>query len=350
MCNLHAHRDNLGFCVCDEQWGGADCQIYLGVCNDICDGCTGSEESDCKRCVAHAKMDDNVPGLCFCINFWTGSNCATYTGPCSSKCLSTSEQDCTDPGDSGCVSCNANAMLDPTGNEKCVCALGRGDEDCMTYIGACDPKCDGCTGPDASSCRECIQNAEEIKSECHCRPFYSGDDCSVYLGSCDLKCQGCNGPTAVDCVQCVEHANVSEDESCACVSGLWSGDDCSVFVGECHPACKVTISGGGTGPVDCFHELADGCIECVRNAFRDDHGMCRCFPSWIMEETDAAIVIADEFGQGNCEAYFGECWPTCATCDGPDHVDCLTCREHASPSSSGNGIQCVCDSDWSGSN
>ena len=66
-----------------------------------------------------------------------------------------------------------------------------------------------------------------------------------------------------------------DDGSCDCISGLWDGDDCSIFVGECHPACKVTVSGTGTGPEDCFSGLADGCIECVRNAYRNDQGECK---------------------------------------------------------------------------
>jgi hypothetical protein len=134
-----------------------------------------------------------------------------YTGQCSPLC----QDGCTGPEASDCMSCVKNAHRNPYG----VCACNKnyyGDTCEFFYIGkvfdkSCHPRCRGCIGQDLKDCIECIENAhKDIYGYCMCDEGFYGSSCMAqnhfgfYDGPCDTFCDnGCTGPNASDCVDCV---------------------------------------------------------------------------------------------------------------------------------------------------
>lgn len=113
-CDGHAHRDEAGKCCCDQYWEGDDCSIYVyyeydtyqGPCDPICDGCTGSDPTECEKCNHNAYWDST--GKCVCKEYWEGDDCSiwNYTGPCDDKC-----DECVGPEATECIRCNSKSVF-----------------------------------------------------------------------------------------------------------------------------------------------------------------------------------------------------------------------------------------------
>ena len=59
---------------------------------------------------------------------------------------------CLNPED--CAECALNAYID-SATGSCVCDREWGGPQCVTYIGNCDARCDGCWGPSNMECNGC---------------------------------------------------------------------------------------------------------------------------------------------------------------------------------------------------
>lgn len=333
FCAQFASRDENGYCVCNEDWSGEDCRIYIGVCDPICRGCSGPDACDCETCAEHAIRDAN--GFCVCQNHWEGPDCSTYVGNCHPRC-----NGCVGPTAADCLECVENSYWDFTDNRdnECRCEAYWDGLDCSDYFGKCDLKCDpeyGCSGPDAGHCFACNENAwlrpdgDEVPMgpECDCMPDWAGKDCYLYIGPCDCLCleQGeitCDGPGPRNCDHCIANTFRNEDGECQCLEDYDTSKDCDVYRGVCHPCCST-----------CDGPLSSDCIEPQPNAEMVD-GECYCKSGWSADD---------------CSLYNGECACCCNGCFGPNADDCLQLAEHAERTNEeGKEGECQCQADWRG--
>merc|ERR1719151_352151 len=210
---------------------------------------------------------------------------------------------------------------------ECSCSLNWDGLDCTTWVGDCDIRCDGCTGPNPCDCSACVGNAHfDQDGLCECDDLWSGYSCTEYQGFCDERCIRCFGPSNLDCEGCVRNAHRNADGACECDAD-WRDEDCSVYAGQCDPKCES----GCFGPTD-----AD-CQECICHSHRDENHICQCNPDWTGPD---------------CQQYMGWCDDTCIGCNGPPYNDvypkdvgiCEECVANAHRDENGN---CQCDAEWS---
>ena len=185
----------------------------------------------------------------------------------------------------------------------------------MIFHGSCDSKCNGCRGPSAFDCINCVPNAHVNDfGACECDEHYLGDDCSIctlfseFHGKCHAKCYGgCTGATQYDCIACVDNATKNENGACVC-DMFWDGEDCSLYVyykSECDARCY-----GCNGPSN--YE----CVACAENASFNIYRACVCDSGW----SGTAC---------NIEAPTDGCDPICDQCTGPTTFDCVNCGRNA---------------------
>ena len=105
-----------------------------------------------------------------------------------------------------------------------------------------------CTGPNASDCQQCVENAEFDGETCVCITDYGGNECEFYIGECHPICVGCDGPGDANCLACRENAEKNSDGICECKEN-YSGDQCQNYDGDCANACA---SCEGPNPEDCL--------------------------------------------------------------------------------------------------
>ena len=421
-CVHNASRDRAsdGHCTCDENYVRADCSKYEGACYPTCLYCDGPYDTDCSQCVANASLVELQTGynMCVCDDDYGSADCSMYTGECPPTCES-----CTGPSLHQCSSCVPNAYRN--GNGDCVCLAEYGKvADCSVYNGPCDPKCDGCTGPSNADCLKCLDTRNNLdydgqtitakygmdsptydqmnwmndntKVTCECMDGWAGDRCTLYSGPCDTKCaigSGCTGPnrcnacrdtaqftgtnqacecdadwygdacefyggacdpncincggsSAYDCIECVVNAhrsiNYVDGDNSADIEGTrfnpivrnssmqqqgsgecvcnehWSGAGCQEWDGPCAPTCDTwTTETADETWVPGEKCSADGktCYTCVTNSYRNDFGECVCFKDWN--------------GNPECTLYSGKCDPKCKYCNGPTASDCVVCAQNA---------------------
>ena len=332
-CNINAHRDFWGYCICNDGYYGYDCMshnhsvVYPGHCHSLCDGdCYGPDMFDCQTCTNNAYMD--AYGYCMCYSGYYGDYCDLQNDTFSLyTCHGYCSGGCSGPYASDCNACVSHSHLDTYG--MCACDMYYSGDRCQTYYyyeynsysGPCDPICDGCTGTDPTECVKCVQNASWDKTgKCVCNQYYVGDDCATYnyTGECALKCAKCTGPNENQCIQCNTHAVWNNIHECECMP-YWTGDHCETqaYRGSCDPKCI-----GCTGPEP------NQCIECEENAVRNAYGYCICEAYWSGD---------------SCENYQSVCDPKCRHCNGPLASDCDICVPNAHLDDIG---YCVCDTDW----
>jgi hypothetical protein len=263
-CAPNAHLDYWGYCICNDGWFGYDCTVraqhsaatYDGYCNTLCSSsCYGPEAYDCVGCADHAFMD--AYGYCNCMFGYYGDYCdlthdvfvppavvvPDLTYACHVMCFG----GCTGPELNHCNSCVTNSHFNV--DHYCICDDMWSGEICDkyvyydydTYMGPCDPICDGCTGSDPTECIACRYTAHwDVSGKCVCNEYWEGDDCSVYhyTGPCADRCLECAGPGMEYCTRCVDTAAYDEHGNCTCFP-YWTGDNCEIqmYRGSCDPKC-----------------------------------------------------------------------------------------------------------------
>ena len=216
-CVEHAHLDPYGACVCDAYYGGIDCCSPTGDmhCDPRCyGGCNGVTNFDCVACVPNAKK--NAYGACVCEVNWGGADCYDYLSYDVCHPICDPGFGCAGPGVDDCSQCVENAHKDHHG--YCCCDDGWAGSDCSIWMGTCDHRClSSCSGPTAANCHDCTYNSHRNDDmECECDDGYGGDGCNKYIGECDSICYGCSGPAATDCDYCVDHATKDMYGNCQC--------------------------------------------------------------------------------------------------------------------------------------
>jgi hypothetical protein len=149
---MNSHRDYWGYCSCNEGYYGHDCgehhgkDHYAGYCSGHCDkDCYGPNDYDCGSCSHNAYKDSY--GYCNCQHGYYGDYCD----------LSGDDYYMDD--------CEGHSHRDEYSH--CCCDQYWEGDDCSIYVyyeydsymGPCDPICNGCTGSDPTECEVCVHNA-----------------------------------------------------------------------------------------------------------------------------------------------------------------------------------------------
>ena len=260
-------------------------------------------------------------------------------GPCDMFCASCS-------GPAQCLSCPGNSQPTPAGIcdicpsgyslnavNKCVDSNSCGLHQFWNAgtCTECDQLCKTCANT-FSSCTSCPPNAISVgTSGCQCAPGFmqtpqgclpdgSGIACAhgyfkaaTGCGVCAPSCRNCNGAMNNNCLSCWPNANLVSNQ-CTCLANFVLD-----AVGKCIcPAGKfVNPTNNNCEPCGlmcktCSNAAAE-CLSC-------NYGMivmgavCVC-----------PLGMTQALTTDNCAPPAGSCYPTCATCFGPQPTNCLTC-------------------------
>jgi hypothetical protein len=253
-------------CLCEANWAGARCELFNGVCDPVCNGCTGPDSINCSSCVEHAFRTGNG---CECDPEWDGASCDNYIGHCADTCQ---HGFCDGPTEFDCTKCVDNAEKYWDG--KCICTEGWAGHLCELYQGKCDPICSNtCVGPTTyDCCGICVTNASlNADMGCECNSNWEGPACDLFAGICNPICVSCNGTTSSDCNECVPNAG-RDSGGLLCICMLeYGGSDCTGYTSGCYPTCKVNKCTG--------HTIYD-CFECREHAYMNEFNECVCEKDW----------------------------------------------------------------------
>jgi hypothetical protein len=302
------------------------------VCHSTCRDCSGGTASDCTACYLNAALTADGKGECHCnINFgWSNEEKACVPLSCHKTCASCSGETYND-----CHSCYINAELTAAAPASCVCKqdfLPSPDSSkcvavgCNVTCATCEKNSRGKNKSGAKQCRTCWPNAHlsgQAPNGCVCdEGFFGSPDASNCVGnSCHPTCGTCDRPGVDECTSCLTNAALDGDAptTCSCLPGFFPALDASNCV-PCHETCMT-----------CTGALASQCTSCKLNAklMGNSPNQCICKNGFI-PTPNSSLCSSD-----NCHA-------TCATCQGTDINECITCKPNSSLFSAAPSY-CKCD-------
>ncbi|XP_029985651.1 proprotein convertase subtilisin/kexin type 6 [Sphaeramia orbicularis] len=178
------------------------------------------------------------------------------------------------------------------------------------YQGLCHSECgdQGCDGPDADHCLNCIHfSLGNLRSSrtcvSHCPLGHYGDVASHRCRRCFKGCERCVGRRADECVSCrrglyLNTVNSSCDHTCPL----------GYFTEESQRQCE---------------KCNDKCQSCVRDADRCtscNEGYSLAGMTCVPECTNGTFFHLEEMTCTSCHS-------SCRTCTGPGQEDCLQCAD-----------------------
>ncbi|XP_029937935.1 proprotein convertase subtilisin/kexin type 6 [Myripristis murdjan] len=178
------------------------------------------------------------------------------------------------------------------------------------YSGPCDTECgdQGCDGPDADHCLNCIHfSLGTLKSgrTCvsHCPLGYYEDPAARRCRRCHKGCERCVGQSATECLSCRRGLYLNTlNSTCtdACPSGYFA-DEIQRQCVKCHETC-----------LRCLRD-ADRCTAC-------SEGYSLAGMTCVPECTNGTFFDLEEM---KCSPCHSSCW----TCTGPGKEECIQCAE-----------------------
>lgn len=270
-------------------------------CHNTCGKCTGPTDQHCQECKTHATFTMTpIGGKCDCeIGF------KSVNGDC--KADGTSQF------------CSPNQFFDLTTN---ACA-------------ACNQSCLTCTGPEATKCQLCKDNASIINGLCQCKLGFvlnATGDCVP----CGNDCLDCS--TASICKMCAPTSTLSSTNTCNCKDGYTR----QTTTGNCVPAstssCPAKNYIIGTSCFPC----SPACLNCVK----DDASSC---VSCDAVQNKKLVILDTVAKTGKCVCQDGfyqvnescmPCSPKCRTCKGPSA--CESCKDNSVLTVLSTGSDCDC--------
>ncbi|KAL4480175.1 hypothetical protein ABPG74_020691 [Tetrahymena malaccensis] len=252
-------------------------------CDIACDGCTGSESSDCLKCKDGYSLVNSICIKC-------DSSCQTCSGIDSNQCESCHSNNYLTK-DNQCDKCDQERQFQNKQNQKCE---------------ECDSSCLKCNGTQKTNCTQCDSNLYLSKNQ-QCiscdqsGQFIKGNQCF----KCHSTCLTCNGATSTDCLSCPKGQYLLVSKSsctsyCETKKGYFiQGDKCI----ECHYNCRTCYGKQETNCSSCsfglvFQPTVNKCDKCEEGMF-------------LNKQTN------------KCE----HCDKDCQICTGPNRSDCQLCRE-----------------------
>ena len=390
-----------GICVCPSKTylNGNTC----AACNADCATCSGPAHVDCLTCDAAYALADGTyydgvgvcackPGFVFNTQFdlcvqecpaageyfvdYTGTDRVAVCRSCDlgSSCLACERN--TD-GTVRCTTCDATHELNSVGECQCLSgynktettATGTNNPVTIDTCGACDLRCDGCSGPTTYECLACdvANNVEEVivtertagdadtssYSYCQCKAgytFHDTDGC-VFADQSNTNCAALPGcefcdATGTACLKCNDgydqvwqYDNTNTDGTIAIVYSCFceypkvhnSGNE---YCFTCHHTCQ---EGSCTGTD--YNE----CTTCSRDremkTDANNNSYCACKPNFIEEGTECIFeTICDAYSEDpECQCSDPKCEPGyCPT------TGCTQCRQPFIQVFYDNLYQCEC--------
>ncbi|KAL4486499.1 hypothetical protein ABPG72_018453 [Tetrahymena utriculariae] len=378
---------NNGYCVCLNQYAGADCSIrcpdgYAWHGNRCIQKCPYGQfknfDNTCKRTCPYKQYGDKYTGNCTLCSI----TCSVCFGPSFNHCLSCNDgyslqgnkcvdiichsscQSCQGPNSNQCTSCPAGKYLDSK-NTCQYCQLPcqncyNSATECTTcsqgyfmdrIIGKCvsENTCD-------SSCLDCSSFRDPTKCT-YCRDGFFVN----YQGRCQKCDESCSICTlrANNCIECAEGWEYSINqrrcfynchESCDTCTVALDPKSCKrcafnyVMLNNLCIACDKSCYGCRENPKKCI-ECAKGyyldqfyemCVPiCRQGEFQDANGNCqKCQQSCATCElfSDNCITCLSgyiyEFYHKSCVPLRTNCHSTCDQCSrNNDPYSCTTCKE-----------------------
>ncbi|KAM9823350.1 proprotein convertase subtilisin/kexin type 5-like [Syngnathus typhle] len=261
------------------------------ACHRACKTCGGPKFDDCDSCQDELVLKDGECMQGTQLGVCPSGRFRNEQGEC--ELCHRSCETCFGARKDDCITCHKGAFL--TSDQTCVirCPVS-------TFVnvtsGRCDACAEGCVAcRDAGACQRCQTGLYLQQGTCvqQCdRGFPEGGTCRP----CAPECTSCHTNTSF-CLGCkADHLLLEHMCVRSCPSGYYSKDAQCL---RCPPNCK--------------HCNQDGlCHKCADSFFlHADNCAADCPSGYFPSEQQRECV---------------RCHADCASCDGPDHDDCNTCR------------------------
>ena len=350
-------ENNICVCVGNSTLIGSDCvcNSNYGVLNETCTECQDTncfncsdDYSTCYECRDLYELSENNTCGCGNNSHLDGVNCVcdgTF-GANNSDCVECEDLNCLNCSDNYTICSECRELFELSESNSCLC-VGN-----STLIGS-DCVCDSNYGVLNESCVECEDknclNCSDDYSKCYeCRELYDlskngtcGCGNNSHLEGLDCICDDTFGINNSDCVECQDSgcfncsddytlcsqcdplSELSETDTCVCVSNSYSTDLGCV--------CNNTYGISNNNCIECED---NSCLDCS-----DNYTVCsECVTRYYLDST--------------CK----KCKNTCKTCTnssycescventilGSDTCECIENSHYSSDSDS-----CECDSGYS---
>ncbi|KAL4507644.1 hypothetical protein ABPG73_012332 [Tetrahymena malaccensis] len=240
-------------------------------CDIACDGCTGSESSDCLKCKDGYSLVNSI-----CIK-------------CDSSC-----QTCSGIDSNQCESCHSNNYLT---KEKCY---------------KCDESCLNCNGSSNQQCSECNNGFYRLPNKQICK-LKRNINCFKKQIALVVNCSECLSgyyltPNQYFCVTCIEDGFYKDKRYCK----------------KCHEGCKKCSGPDQNQCKECregFYLDLNLCLKCSENSTK-----CQtCKQGYFLTKNNECIAC-DGIGQQKMGTNCIQCNQSCLTCDETDNNKCKSCR------------------------
>ncbi|KAL4456738.1 hypothetical protein ABPG73_014764 [Tetrahymena malaccensis] len=312
---IQGYYKNLDFCYsCDDQClscldSGSSCikckqpgyfisPAQNNKCVDQCDTTqaqfidtiTNAQQKYCRQCKSLCQTCNDSLSCLTCIQgyYLNGNQCQK----CDTSCLT-----CSGPSQSDCIICQQqNYYISTKLNNICVsdCDLSQSQYIDNTnlqqkYCRQCDNSCQTCINlKQCTSCLEGYQLNGNLCSICKQGQYRNGQTCQL----CDSSCLACTGPGPNNCTICQESGYfISTQQNNICVQN-----------------CDTTQS----QYIDQTNSLQFYCRQCNQlcQTCKDGVNCLTCVQGYYLIENQ-------------CYA----CHNSCKTCNGPNQINCITCKD-----------------------
>ena len=317
MCSsgLEADSTCMNQCLERRYIDGIECKL----CNDYCNGCSGSTADCCDEC-KYTKDGDFCVEKCPITKYDDNGICK----PCDETC-----KGCSGPEPEDCIACK-----NVKDGSYCIeeCPVGKFDHNGICV--PCNENCNGgCTGLGADSCNSCINFKDEsfCVKECPNTKYEHNGECKSCHETCLDSCNGPNNTVGINgCHQC---KYVKDENTCLkkCPDSKYHNNT----NGECEFCHEDCIGCTGKHPDECIQcknvLVGQFCMENCPITKYNDSGICKdchqyCVDACYGPGPDSCVECKNETFKENDECK--PCHENCINgCNGPDNTIGITgCR------------------------
>ncbi|XP_050443201.1 furin-like protease 2 isoform X2 [Adelges cooleyi] len=313
-------------------------------CHESCETCAGAGQDSCLTCApAHLRVTDLAVCLQQCPDGYfenTEEGTCVACGPNCGSCEGRPDL---------CTSCEHHLVLH---NNQCYANCPVNTYETNDYrCGACDSKCDSCTGPNPDQCITCKSGFFEHKGACHakCPDFHYADQKRHECLACPAGCVSCNSTV---CFECDEGFALNGKGRCAkngsqqCQPGqFWTGTQCQACHGSCETCNDPSEQNCLTCRAPAMFQAPGSCVDQCSVGFYPDlrfgnYATCQPCPHPCVEcvsRTNCTTCHSPLLLQtGQCRTtcapgYYSDvgscakCYLSCMTCSGPRRDQCVSC-------------------------
>ncbi|EAS01190.2 LA domain protein (macronuclear) [Tetrahymena thermophila SB210] len=319
-----------------------DSQNQCQPCNFNCLTCL--DQNACTSCFDQGISRD-VPPQCLCKSGYFQLGSQNKCSQCDPTC-----QQCSNLS-TNCSACDASKfrILIPGG--QCICQQGYYEifqpyRQCL----ACDPTCLECYGSGPQRCLSC-------KSGFYLNPLYTSCQCQQgqFLNSngvcqsCQVGCILCQNQS--QCLQCGLNMQISQDKTtCSCLKGYYQNqgvcqqcdvafcEDCSANKSQCLKCFSGTLQSSIISKCECSSSSSNqfisnlmSCSLCHFSCATCDgfeaHNCITCLSSRKYNSVTSTCECKDGTYEDDASQNCFKCHYSCFKCNGPFESDCIECPQ-----------------------